>query len=65
MMHLTRDGKLIDASKINITGCNPKNQITKDYFYFLGGLSDPRIAIHHKRNGSHSYETYHLFDVLK
>ncbi len=40
---------------------NSSNQITYEYFCVLGGLSNPRCAKCHRRNGSHEYFTYHLW----
>jgi hypothetical protein len=40
--------------------CNSENQITYLYFCTLGGLNHPRTAKILRRNGSHTYFTYHL-----
>jgi hypothetical protein len=39
------------------------NQITYAYFCQLGGLSNPATWRIERRNGSHSYYTYHLVSV--
>ncbi len=36
------------------------NQITYAYFCLLGGLSNPCLRKLERRNGTHSYYTYHL-----
>ena len=37
-----------------------KNQITYLYFCTLGGLSNPRCYKIQHRNGTYTYETYHI-----
>ena len=49
--------------RIIVTPCSCKNQITYMYFCTLGGLSNPRCSKVEKRNGTHVYYTYHLYDV--
>jgi hypothetical protein len=38
------------------------NQITYECFCFMGGLENDRLCKILKRNGSHTYYTYHMID---